>query len=96
MTRKNDLKDPYARNRVHVAQVLESIFKSTGVTKKLFTMCLADWGGKLTVGGINTTLHHTPSEAKTSITWMPMQLAQSCGGTASGRAEAPEVLRREP
>jgi hypothetical protein len=53
---------------------LEAIFKSSGVQKKLFTMCLSEWGGKLTVGGLNASFHrteHGPSE----ITYLPMQLS---------------------
>jgi hypothetical protein len=54
--------------------VLEAVFKSSGVQKKLFTMCLSEWGGKLTVGGLNQSFHRNEG-VPSSITYLPMQLS---------------------
>merc|ERR1719161_2323905 len=40
----------------------------------LFTMCLSEWGGKLTVGGMNKSFHMT-DKGPSEITYLPMQLS---------------------
>ena len=33
--------------------VLESAIRSDGVGHEVFAMCLAEWGGRLTIGGLS-------------------------------------------
>merc|ERR1719171_2783793 len=59
--------------------ILEDLFGDRGhVNTAVFSMCLAEWGGRLTVGGYNSSYHersgNKSSQNTSDIVWVPMQL----------------------
>jgi len=52
--------------------VLQDLFKDKKhVSTEIFSMCLATWGGRLTVGGFDTS-YHAPGQ---EVQWTPMRAA---------------------
>jgi hypothetical protein len=52
--------------------ILQNLFADTEHVKKdVFSICLADWGGRLTVGGWNNSYHSPPGDE--SIEWVSMR-----------------------
>jgi len=50
--------------------ILENLFgDKKHVDTAIFAMCLAEWGGRLTVGGINSSYHYP----KTLVQWIPLK-----------------------
>jgi hypothetical protein len=73
--------------------VLQDLFRDKAhVDTRVFAICLATWGGQLTIGGFNASYHVTPGGD--GVTWIDMRVSQyyfifpegiSVGGEAGAR-----------
>ena len=80
---------------------LEALFGSDGVGHRVFALCLAEWGGLLTVGGANESLHVAAPSPPASPSPPPCltKAWAPCGGSGKPTACCPDgytCLARSP